>query len=132
MNAAVSDFAPETVIVGKMKKRETGDAPSIQLRRTPDILSEIARSKHEGQIVIGFALEKGEDSEGYALGKLKEKKLDMIVLNNIAEEGAGFGTETNKVTIFTSGGTMNALPLMTKERCAREILLSVAELLPPS
>jgi phosphopantothenoylcysteine decarboxylase / phosphopantothenate---cysteine ligase len=128
MNAAVSDFAPETVIAGKMKKRETGDAPSIPLRKTPDILSEIARSKREGQIVVGFALEKGEGSEAYARGKLEEKKLDMIVLNDIAEEGAGFGTETNKVTIFTRDGKKSTLPLMTKEQCAREILKAIGEL----
>jgi phosphopantothenoylcysteine decarboxylase/phosphopantothenate--cysteine ligase len=126
MNAAVSDFTPETVVAGKMKKRETGEAPSIQLRRTPDILSEIARSKRDGQIVVGFALEKGAGSEAYARGKLEEKKLDMIVLNDIAEGGAGFGTETNKVTIFTHDGAKSELPLMTKEQCAREILKLVS------
>lgn len=128
MNAAVSDFAPETVIAGKLKKRETGDAPAIQLRRTPDILSEIARSKHAGQIVVGFALEKGEGSEAYARAKLEEKKLDMIVLNDIANEGAGFGTDTNKVTIFTHTGTKQELPMMSKEACAKEILKVIATL----
>jgi phosphopantothenoylcysteine decarboxylase/phosphopantothenate--cysteine ligase len=127
MNAAVSDFAAEETLTTKMKKRETGDL-SIKLKRTPDILSEIARSKRMGQIVVGFALEKGEGSEAYARAKLTEKNLDMIVLNDIAQEGAGFGYDTNKVTIFTRDGGVQWLPLLSKEACAIEILKHIANI----
>src|ERR1035437_6411516 len=127
MNAAVSDFAAEEILSSKMKKRETGDL-SIKLKRTPDILSEIARSKRMGQVVVGFALEKGEGSEAYARAKLTEKNLDMIVLNDIAEEGAGFGYDTNKVTIFTRDGGVQWLPLLSKEACAVEILKHIARI----
>jgi phosphopantothenoylcysteine decarboxylase/phosphopantothenate--cysteine ligase len=125
MSAAVADFTPATVSEGKLKKREVADASgniSIPLQRTPDILAEIARIKTNNQVVVGFALEKGPQSEQYAHDKLKEKNLDMIVLNDIAEAGAGFGHDTNKVTIFTKNGSKESLPLLSKEECAREIL----------
>src|SRR5581483_7592763 len=118
MNAAVADFMPEAKAEKKLKKRDIADQfgrATLRLKRTPDILASIARLKKEGHIVVGFALEKGKGSEAYALGKMKEKKLDMIVLNNIEDEGAGFGHDTNKVTIFTKEGKPEPLPLMTKE-----------------
>ncbi len=127
MNAAVSDFAPEETLTSKMKKRETDGDLLIKLKRTPDILSEIAHAKRAGQIVVGFALEKGEGSEAYARGKLTEKNLDMIVLNDMAESGAGFGHDTNKVTIFTRDGDAKSLPLLSKDACAVEILRHVAQ-----
>ncbi|MDP4198338.1 MAG: bifunctional phosphopantothenoylcysteine decarboxylase/phosphopantothenate--cysteine ligase CoaBC [Bacteroidota bacterium] len=126
MNAAVSDFAPEDVLTSKMKKRETDGDLAIRLKRTPDILSEIARSKRAEQIVVGFALEKGEGAGAYAKAKLAEKNLDAIVLNDIAEEGVGFGSDTNKVTIYLHNGAVQALPLLSKEACAKEILTVIA------
>ena len=121
MSAAVADFAPMNASEGKLKKGAE-DTMTLTLRKNPDILAELSKTKRSGQILVGFALEKGEDSEAYALKKLREKNLDMIVLNNIAEEGAGFGYDTNKVTIFTKSGRRDALPLMSKEECAKEIL----------
>jgi phosphopantothenoylcysteine decarboxylase/phosphopantothenate--cysteine ligase len=124
MNAAVSDFSAANESLTKLKKRDITDAEgklSIELQRTPDILSEIARIKRKDQRVIGFALETGAGAESYAKGKLLEKDLDMIVLNRADETGAGFGGDTNKVTIFSRNGSKNALPLMSKEECAREI-----------
>jgi len=129
MSAAVADFTPTTTSEGKLKKREianeAGDI-TLSLKRTPDILAEIARTKTKDQVIIGFALEKGSESERYAQSKLEEKRLDMIVLNNIADEGAGFGHDTNKITIFTKSGKKVALPLMSKQECAEEILNRIA------
>jgi phosphopantothenoylcysteine decarboxylase/phosphopantothenate--cysteine ligase len=135
MAAAVADFAPANVSNTKLKKQEMERLPfaspqsyTIELRPTPDILSEIARTKRKDQIVVGFALEKGEKATDYARSKLKEKNLDMIVLNNIADEGAGFSYDTNKVTIFTRDGTSESLPLLSKEECAISILEHIQEL----
>ncbi len=121
MSAAVADFAPEHASEGKMKKG-AGETMTLTLKKTPDILAEISKSKRPDQIIVGFALEKGDEAEDYARKKLLEKNLDMIVMNNIADEGAGFGYDTNKITIFTKSGERIALPLMSKEQCAKEIL----------
>jgi phosphopantothenoylcysteine decarboxylase/phosphopantothenate--cysteine ligase len=121
MSAAVADFAPEHTSEGKMKKG-AGDTMTLTLKKTPDILAEISKTKRQGQIIVGFALEKGDEAETYARKKLVNKNLDMIVLNNISDEGAGFGYDTNKITIFVRSGEKIALPLMTKEECARAIL----------
>ena len=121
MSAAVADFAPEKTSEGKLKKG-AGDTMTLTLKKTPDILSAISKTKRANQIIVGFALEKGDEAEDYARKKLADKNLDMIVLNNIADAGAGFGYDTNKITIFMKSGKKFALPLMTKEDCAKEIL----------
>ncbi len=121
MSAAVADFAPEEVSGAKLKK-DASDRMTLTLHRTPDILAELSRTKRSDQILVGFALEKGDEAEAYARKKLREKNLDMIVLNNIADVGAGFGYDTNKITIFTKSGEREALRLMSKEECARIIL----------
>ncbi|HET6400033.1 MAG TPA: bifunctional phosphopantothenoylcysteine decarboxylase/phosphopantothenate--cysteine ligase CoaBC [Candidatus Kapabacteria bacterium] len=127
MSAAVADFAPEETRSQKLKKGAS-DTMTLTLRKTPDILAEISRTKRSDQILVGFALEKGIEAEDYARKKLRDKNLDMIVLNNIADEGAGFGYDTNKVTIFTKSGERTALPLISKDQCAREILQKIAAL----
>ena len=132
MNAAVSDFAPEQINESKLKKRQllnNKEEISLRLKQTPDILSHIAKTKHPGQFIVGFALEKGDTAEEYARAKLQEKDLDMIVLNNIADEGAGFNFDTNKVTILARSGSREELPLMTKEECARHILNTIAQII---
>ena len=131
MSAAVADFTPETVSDSKMKKREmdsNNGTITIRLKPTTDILAEIAKRKRPGQIIVGFALEKGDQAESCARGKLVEKNLDMIVLNNIAEEGAGFGYDTNKITIFTRDGEKSEYPLLTKRECAAKILEHILKL----
>ncbi|HWF44081.1 MAG TPA: bifunctional phosphopantothenoylcysteine decarboxylase/phosphopantothenate--cysteine ligase CoaBC [Candidatus Kapabacteria bacterium] len=133
MSAAVADFTPEHVSETKIKKRQLqdeGGVVTLRLKPTTDILSSIKQIKRPQQIVVGFALEKGEDAESYARGKLSEKDLDLIVLNNMADKGAGFGFDTNKITIFGREGSKQALPLMTKEECARHILNSIVTILP--
>jgi phosphopantothenoylcysteine decarboxylase/phosphopantothenate--cysteine ligase len=124
MSAAVADFTPEHTSEGKVKKG-ADDTMTLTLKKTPDILAEISKTKRPGQIIVGFALEKGDEAESYAQKKLAEKNLDMIVLNNIADEGAGFGYDTNKITIFTKAGEKIALPLLSKEQCAKEILNTI-------
>ena len=129
MNAAVSDFAAETVSDSKLKKREMEARDmSIKLRRTTDILTTIAASKRPNQTLVGFALETGDKAEDYAKGKLREKSLDMIVLNRADVEGAGFSGDTNKVIIFDRSGNREELELMSKDQCAFEILSRIAAL----
>lgn len=126
MSAAVSDFSPETVSKTKIKKRSISDGElAIRLKRTEDILSTVAKLKQPHQQLIGFALETGDSAEEYAKSKLNEKSLDMIVLNRADESGAGFGHDTNRVTLFTASGSSEALPLMSKAECARQILIKI-------
>ena len=127
MSAAVADFAPEHTSKGKMKKG-ADDTMALTLKKTPDILAAISKMKRPGQIIVGFALEKGDEAESYAQKKLADKNLDMIVLNNIADAGAGFGYDTNKITIFMRSGEKIALPLMAKEECANAILQRIIKI----
>jgi len=131
MSAAVGDFAAEQPSDKKLKKREleSGDGLTLKLKRTPDILREISQRKQHGQILVGFALEIGEEAEAYAKAKLEEKALDLIVLNRADEPGAGFGHDTNKITLYLKSGKKEELPLMSKEECAAHILQSVITLL---
>jgi phosphopantothenoylcysteine decarboxylase/phosphopantothenate--cysteine ligase len=128
MAAAVADFAPVKPLSSKVK-RETlkGDLLTLQLRKNPDILKGIAERK-TNQILVGFALETENEVEN-ARKKLEEKQLDLVVLNNPHEPGAGFGTETNVVTIVTPDGTTRRLPRMAKFDVANEILNHVVSLL---
>lgn len=130
MSAAVSDFTPEHISDAKLKKHNLpDDGLTLKLQRTTDILSAVTERKNPDQIIVGFALETGDNAEEYALGKLKNKLLDMIVLNRADEAGAGFGHDTNKITIYKSDSTRTELPLMSKEQCALEILRNIAEII---
>ncbi|CAM3414283.1 bifunctional phosphopantothenoylcysteine decarboxylase/phosphopantothenate--cysteine ligase CoaBC [Aeromicrobium ponti] len=123
--AAVSDYRPKVCFSQKMKK-QPGDEV-LELERTKDILFELGQKK-KGQILIGFAAET-ERVDVYAKGKLKKKNADMIVANNVTSEGAGFGTDTNIVTLFKKDGTSEELPLMSKKDVAAKILQEAAILL---
>jgi phosphopantothenoylcysteine decarboxylase/phosphopantothenate--cysteine ligase len=96
MAAAVADYTPETVADQKIKKN--GDGLILSLRKTKDILGALGQQKQEGQVLVGFALETNNEKES-ALKKLAEKNADMIVLNSLQDEGAGFGHDTNKATL---------------------------------
>lgn len=98
MAAAVADFTPEKVEKEKIKKK---DELVLKLRKTDDILANLGKNKKEGQFLVGFALE-SENEKVNAVDKLNNKNLDMIVLNSLKDKGAGFGTNTNKVTLFFS------------------------------
>lgn len=119
--AAVADYRPKVVYDEKMKKKN-GDTV-IELERTTDILKTLGEKK-EHQLLIGFAAET-TNVEEYATKKLREKNADMIVANDVKAEGAGFGTDTNIVTMYKRNGSVVELPLLTKQEVAREILLHV-------
>ncbi|MCZ0756070.1 bifunctional phosphopantothenoylcysteine decarboxylase/phosphopantothenate--cysteine ligase CoaBC [Anoxybacillus sp. J5B_2022] len=122
-SAAVADYRPKHVFQEKMKK-QPGDLV-IELERTIDILKTLGEQKTT-QFLVGFAAET-ERVEQYARAKLQSKNLDMIVANNVAQEGAGFAGDTNIVTIFKRDGSVISLPLLPKKRVAEEILKVIAE-----
>lgn len=123
--AAVADYRPKIQHDQKVKK-QSGEKV-LELERTKDILFELGQRK-EKQILVGFAAET-EHVEEYAMGKLKKKNTDMIVANNVKAAGAGFGTETNIVTIYKKDGTNLELPLMSKREVAKNILEQISLLL---
>ncbi len=119
MAAAVADFTPASPESQKIKKNN--ENMSITLIPTRDILATAGKIKKGNQVVVGFALETNNEEE-YALRKLKSKNADFIILNSINDTGAGFGTDTNKVTIFGKDGGRWAFPLKNKEELARDIV----------
>lgn len=116
--AAVADYRPRVTYDQKMKKKPGEQV--LELERTKDILLELGKAK-KGQILIGFAAET-EQIDKYANDKLKKKNADMIVANNVKTAGAGFGSDTNIVTLFKRDGTKEELPLMSKQAVAAKIL----------
>jgi phosphopantothenoylcysteine decarboxylase / phosphopantothenate---cysteine ligase len=123
--AAVADYRPKISFDHKVKK-QAGDA-SIELERTKDILFELGQRK-KNQVLVGFAAET-ENVEEYARKKLTAKNADLIVANNVKAEGAGFGTDTNIVTLFKRSGTVKDLPLMSKRNVAKMIIEEITSLL---
>ena len=117
--AAVADFRPRKVFTGKIKK-EKGEEPLIELERTPDILYELGKKKGD-KILVGFAAET-ENLANNALKKLKEKRLDLIVVNDISVKEAGFGSDKNRARLINSKGSARELPLMPKIDMAEKIL----------
>jgi phosphopantothenoylcysteine decarboxylase/phosphopantothenate--cysteine ligase len=126
MAAAVADYTPVEVAASKIKKQE-GEL-TLTLKRTKDILGTLGKQKQDGQLLVGFALETDNEREG-ALKKLREKNADMIVLNSLRDEGAGFGHDTNKVTFYFKNGTEKSLALKSKTALAKDIVDSITELL---
>ena len=119
MAAAVADYTPLHPAASKLKKHD--DALTIELRRTPDILAELGAQKRPGQMLVGFAMET-DDGLANARRKLEAKNLDWIVLNNVNEEGAGFGPGTNRVTLIGRNGQTEDLPRMPKREVAEALL----------
>jgi phosphopantothenoylcysteine decarboxylase/phosphopantothenate--cysteine ligase len=117
--AAVADYAPANAADAKIKK-DGKDVMTLELKKTPDILSEVSTRRGNGLIVVGFAAETNDVVE-YARSKMKKKKLDIVVANDITKAGAGFNTDTNIATILTSDGEIE-LPLMSKRELADRIL----------
>jgi len=119
MSAAVADFTPTRPSDSKIKKE--GADGALALERTTDILADLGSKKGADQTFVGFALETDNGLEN-ARGKLERKNLDWIVLNNPKEEGAGFGTGTNRVTLLARDGRTVDLPVMPKPEVAEAIL----------
>jgi phosphopantothenoylcysteine decarboxylase/phosphopantothenate--cysteine ligase len=124
--AAVADYRPALKAEQKIKK--SAETLTLELVKNQDILKEIGARK-QTQFVVGFAAET-EKLDEYALDKLKRKNCDLLVANDVSQEGAGFGTDTNIVKIFDSGGLVESLPMMSKTEVARKLLKLVAERLP--
>lgn len=125
MAAAVADYTPAEVASQKIKK-SAGDL-TVPLRKTKDILGALGQSKGDGQVLVGFALETNNE-EAYALKKLSEKNADMIVLNSLRDEGAGFGHDTNKATLFFRNGSRRQVDLKSKTALAKDIVDSITEI----
>lgn len=119
MAAAPADFRPATVAASKIKK--TNVAPTIALEHTSDILRSTKAARKSGAVIVGFALET-DDVLANGKGKLASKDLDMIVANDATEAGAGFGVDTNRVTLLLRDGAEERLPLMPKTDVADAIL----------
>ncbi|HXG00146.1 MAG TPA: bifunctional phosphopantothenoylcysteine decarboxylase/phosphopantothenate--cysteine ligase CoaBC, partial [Bacteroidota bacterium] len=125
MAAAVADFTVASPSPAKIKREQLeGEAFTLTLTKNPDILKSLGEKKRH-QVLVGFALETG-NGVANARAKLSAKNLDLIVLNNPLEEGAGFGTDTNRVTILSSDGSIDELPLMSKFDVAMNILNKAA------
>jgi phosphopantothenoylcysteine decarboxylase/phosphopantothenate--cysteine ligase len=125
MAAAVADYTPVDVAANKIKK--THDELVIELKRTKDILKSLSEKKSSKQVLVGFALETTNERE-YALGKLKSKNVDMVVMNSLNDTGAGFGTDTNKITIFDKSGKEFNFELMSKKEVAKNIVDTIIQL----
>jgi phosphopantothenoylcysteine decarboxylase / phosphopantothenate---cysteine ligase len=126
MSAAVADFRPTGHVDGKLKKDE--GIPRIELERTEDVLSSLASLRRPDQILVGFAAEHGEDAVELGRGKLERKRLDALVVNDIARAGIGFEAPDNEVTILTADGRERHVPRSRKESVARAVLDEVERL----
>ncbi|WP_153800516.1 bifunctional phosphopantothenoylcysteine decarboxylase/phosphopantothenate--cysteine ligase CoaBC [Foetidibacter luteolus] len=119
MSAAVADYTPVEVAAEKIKKTDGG--LTLNLHKTRDILKSLGEVKANGQLLVGFALETNNEKEN-ALQKLKQKNADLIVLNSLRDSNAGFGYDTNKVTIFDKEGNTFETGLLSKQQVAEEIV----------
>ena len=126
--AAVSDYRPTTVADQKLKKGE--DVTRLELEKTDDILKKLGRKK-QGRVLVGFAAET-EDLEKNAQKKMTEKNLDIIAGNLIGNPASGFGSDTNRVTMFYRDGTREAVPEMEKDAVAHILLNRIVERLLPA
>lgn len=122
--AAVADFTPTVAADHKIKRK--ADDLVIRLKPTQDIAAAAGRQKRQGQFIVGFALET-DDEGANAVDKMQRKNLDMIVLNSLNDQGAGFGYDTNKVTVIERNGRRTDLPLQSKTEVARRIVEAVVE-----
>lgn len=126
--AAVADYRPRKAAGQKIKKKENEEM-LIELVKNPDIAADLGREKEKKQLLIGFALET-ENEERHAREKLTRKNFDFIVLNSLAEKGAGFGHDTNKITILYPDNKIRNFELKSKTAVAEDILNEISLLLP--
>jgi phosphopantothenoylcysteine decarboxylase/phosphopantothenate--cysteine ligase len=125
MAAAVADYTPAEVSKKKIKK--TSGELVIELKKTKDILKSLGEKKSSKQVLVGFALETNNEREN-ALEKLKNKNADMVVMNSLNDKGAGFGMDTNKITIFDKSGKEFNYELMSKKEVAKNIVDTLIQL----
>ena len=124
--AAVADFTPEKAWDRKMKG--TGDEILLKLKSTQDIAETLGKMKKGSQILAGFALETHNEIEN-ATAKLRRKNLDLIVMNSMQDIGAGFGFDTNRITIIDRNNIIHKFELKSKEESARDILDKIVTLI---
>jgi phosphopantothenoylcysteine decarboxylase/phosphopantothenate--cysteine ligase len=126
MSAAVADYTPVNKADQKIKKNT--ETFSLELSKTRDILKTLGEKKYNGQLLVGFALETNNEKEN-AIGKLKSKNADLIVLNSMKDEGAGFGYDTNKITIFEKDGNEIQFDRKPKQQVAKDIVDRIVNML---
>jgi len=126
MSAAVADYTPVHAASQKIKK--TDSTFQLQLKKTTDILATLGNQKSEKQILVGFALET-EQEEMHAKGKLLKKNLDLIILNSLNDQGAGFKKDTNKITIFNQALEKTVFETKSKTEVAKDICLEILKLI---
>ncbi len=124
--AAVADYRPADPKATKIK-REGHEAPVLTLLKNPDIAATLGARKRQGQLMVGFALETDREMD-HAADKLQRKNLDMIVMNSLRDPGAGFGTDTNKVTILDRSGRRTVFSLKSKREVAADIIDHIVSL----
>lgn len=124
--AAVADYRPKQVAARKIKKKDA--ALTIELEPTPDILATLGSLKRTGQMLVGFALET-ENALENAREKLVRKNCDLIVMNSLADQGAGFGHDTNRITVIDRQGNVTNFGLRSKAEVAVDILQQISSLL---
>jgi phosphopantothenoylcysteine decarboxylase/phosphopantothenate--cysteine ligase len=126
LSAAVADFTPAEVKNSKIKKDKTD--LNLILKPTTDIAAALGKMKEKGQLLVGFALETDNEIEN-ARKKLNSKNLDVVVLNSLKEEGAGFGHDTNKITLIDRNNIIDKFELKSKEEAAKDILNKVISMI---
>jgi len=122
--AAVADYKPLLKADQKIKKKD--ENLTLELTKTRDIAASLGKLKHNGQVIVGFALET-ENEVSNALKKLESKNFDLIVLNSLNDKGAGFGTDTNKITIINRKQEQATFDLKSKQEVARDIVQAIIE-----
>ncbi len=122
--AAVADYKPTVVADQKIKKKD--ESITIELMKTHDIAASLGKLKHNGQLIVGFALET-ENEQSNALKKLESKNFDLIVLNSLNDNGAGFGHNTNKITIIDRKHKTTSFELKDKKEVAHDIVNAIIE-----
>lgn len=122
MAAAVSDYRPKTVASQKIKK--SADSMQIELVKNPDIAADLGQQKQDHQVLVGFALETNDAVQNAQL-KLKKKNLDLIVLNSLEDQGAGFNHDTNRITIIDQNNNLVKFELKSKAMVAQDIIETV-------
>ena len=125
MAAAVADYRPIETRERKIKKRDAGKEMTLRLTENPDILKAIVAARRAGAIVVGFKAETG-DATAEAGRMLREKKLDLVVANDVSDPGSAFGSDTDRVTFVSADGA-EALPLLAKTEVARRLVAKLAE-----
>jgi phosphopantothenoylcysteine decarboxylase/phosphopantothenate--cysteine ligase len=122
--AAVADYKPAVTSNQKIKKKE--DTHTLELTKTHDIAASLGKLKHNGQVIVGFALET-EQEQSNAIKKLESKNFDLIVLNSLNDKGAGFGHDTNKITLMDRQQNVRSFDLKSKKEVARDIVSAIIE-----